>query len=163
MTTKAAFTPEEWTTVIEGPTSAGMMVVMASHGGTFRETYAMSKAYVEARSEHGQSELLDEIVSTRPKADHTRAHSPEEMRTHALAMIREAVGLVAAKATPEELEGYRSFVAHGGQQGRRPRTGGRPGRQLSRGRGHRCDHGGPAAGVNRRGCRGARTRRPIQP
>ena len=110
MTTKAAFTPEEWTTVTEGPTSAGMMVVMASHGGTFRETYAMSKAYVEARSEHGQSELLDEIVSTRPKADHTHAHSPEEMREHSLALIREAVGLVAAKATPEELEGYRNFV-----------------------------------------------------
>ena len=110
MTTKAAFTPEEWTTVTEGPTSAGMMVVMASHGGTFRETYAMSKAYVEARSEHGQSELLDEIVSTRPKADHTHAHSPEEMREHSLALIREAVGLVAANATPEELEGYRNFV-----------------------------------------------------
>ncbi len=110
MTTKAAFTPEEWTTVIEGPTSAGMMVVMASRGGTFRETFAMSKAYAEARSEHGQSELLDQIVSTRPKADHTRAHSPEEMREHALALIREAVGLVAAKATPQELEDYRKFV-----------------------------------------------------
>ncbi len=110
MTTKAAFTPEEWTTVTEGPTSAGMMVVMASHGGTFRETYAMSKAYVEARSEHGQSELLDEIVSTRPKADHTRAHSPEELREHSLGLIRQAVDLVASKATPEELEGYRSFV-----------------------------------------------------
>jgi hypothetical protein len=110
MTTKAAFTPEEWTTVIEGPTSAGMMVVTASRGGTFRETFAMSKAYAEARSEHGQSELLDQIVSTRPKADHTRAHSPEEMREHALALIREAVGLVAAKATPQELEDYRKFV-----------------------------------------------------
>ncbi|SRR5450631_3228477 len=110
MTTKAAFTPDEWTTVIEGPTSAGMMVVMASHGGTFRETFAMSKAYVDARSEHGQSELLDEIVSTRPKTDHTRAHSAEELRGHALNGVREAVALVAAKATPEELEGYRAFV-----------------------------------------------------
>jgi hypothetical protein len=110
MTTKAAFTPDEWTTVIEGPTSAGMMVVMASHGGTFRETFAMSKAYVDARSEHGQSELLDEIVSTRPKTDHSRAHSAEELRDHALNGVREAVALVAAKATPEELEGYRAFV-----------------------------------------------------
>jgi hypothetical protein len=110
MTTNAAFTPDEWTTVIEGPTSAGMMVVMASHGGTFRETFAMSKAYVDARSEHGQSELLDEIVSTRPKTDHTRAHSAEEMRDHALNGVCAAVALVAAKATPEELEGYRAFV-----------------------------------------------------
>src|ERR1700680_4152661 len=110
MTTKAAFTPDDWTTVIEGPTSAGMMVVMASHGGTFRETFAMSKAYVDARSEHGQSELLDEIVSTRPKADHTRAHSPEQLREHALARVRDAVALVAGKATPAELADYRNFV-----------------------------------------------------
>lgn len=110
MTTKAAFTPDEWTTVIEGPTSAGMMVVMASHGGTFRETFAMSKAYVDARSEHGKSELLDEIISTRPKADHTRAHSAEEMRDHAINGVRAAVALVAAKATPDELEDYRNFV-----------------------------------------------------
>lgn len=110
MTTQAAFTPEEWTTVTEGPTSAGMMIVMASHGGTFRETYAMSKAFVEARSEHGQNELLDAIVAHRPKADHTHAHSAGELREHSLALIREAAGLVAAKATPDEAAGYRAFV-----------------------------------------------------
>jgi hypothetical protein len=110
MTTKAAFTPDEWTTVIEGPTSAGMLVVMASRGGTFRETFAMSKAYVDARSQHGESELLDEIVSTRPKADHATAHSPDELREHSLARIRDAVALVAAKATAQELEDYRDFV-----------------------------------------------------
>jgi hypothetical protein len=110
MTTKAAFSPEEWNMVIEGPTSAGMMVLTASRGGAFRETVAMSKAYVDARSHHGQSELLDEIVSTRPKTDHTRTHSPEELRTHGLALIRDAVALVAAKATPAELDDYRGFV-----------------------------------------------------
>lgn len=110
MTTKAAFTPDEWTTVIEGPTSAGMLVVMASRGGTFRETFAMSKAYVDARSQHGESELLDEIVSTRPKADHARAHSQDELREHSLTRIRDAVALVAAKATARELEDYRNFV-----------------------------------------------------
>ncbi len=110
MTTKAAFSPEEWNVVIEGPTSAGMMVITAARGGAFRETYAMSKAYVEARSHHGQSELLDEIVSTRPKTDHTRAHSPEELRTHGLELLANAVALVAAHATPAELDDYRGFV-----------------------------------------------------
>ena len=110
MTTKAAFSPEEWNVVIEGPTTAGMMVVTASRGGTFRETYAMSKAYAEARSHHGQSELLDEIVSTRPQSDHTRTHSSEELFTHGLALIRNAVALVAANATPAELDDYRGFV-----------------------------------------------------
>lgn len=39
-----------------------MIVLTAAHGGTFRETIAMSEAYAEARAEHGESELLDEIA-----------------------------------------------------------------------------------------------------
>ena len=52
MTTKAAFSPDEWTTVLEAPTSAGRLGVTASRGGTFKETFAMSKAYAEARVAH---------------------------------------------------------------------------------------------------------------
>ena len=48
MTAKAAFSPEEWNAVLEGPPSAGMIVVTAARGGMFRETIAMSKAYVVA-------------------------------------------------------------------------------------------------------------------
>ena len=55
MTTKAAFTPEEWTVVLEGPPTAGMIVITAGHGGMVRETIAMSKAYAETRAEHGAS------------------------------------------------------------------------------------------------------------
>ncbi len=110
MTTKAAFTDDEWTTVLEGPTSAGMLVVMASRGGTFRETFAMSKAYVEAREQHGQSELLDEIASTRPKSNHPKGHDQAELRAQSLTVISAAVGVVAAKATPQELEDYRNFI-----------------------------------------------------
>lgn len=79
MTTSAAFS-EKWTSVLEGPPSAGMIVVTAVHGGMFRETIAMSKAYAEARAMHGQSELVDEIVSAKPEADHTRYSSLEELR-----------------------------------------------------------------------------------
>ena len=110
MTTKAAFTPEEWTTVLEAPPTAGMIVITASHGGTFRETIAMSKAYAEARAEHGDSELLDEIVSAKPKVDHTRFHSPEELRDSGLAHLRDAVALVQGKATSEEADDYRRFI-----------------------------------------------------
>ncbi len=110
MTTKAAFSDDEWITVLEGPTTAGMLVVMASRGGTFRETFAMSKAYVEAREQHGQSELLDEIASTRPKANHPKGHDQAELRAQNLALITRAVGIVAAKATPQELEDYRNFI-----------------------------------------------------
>jgi hypothetical protein len=110
MTTKAAFTPEEWTDVVAGPVTAGMIVVTAARGGMFRETVAMSKAYVEARQLHGQSELLDEIVAAKPKADHTRYHSFEELKDSGLQHLREAVALLESKAAAEEVDDYQRFV-----------------------------------------------------
>ena len=110
MTTKAAFSPEEWKLVLEGPPTAGMIVITASRGGMFRETMAMSKAYAEARAEHGDSELLDEIVAAKPQVDHTRYHSAEELRDNGLRHIRDAVALVDSKATAQERDDYRRFV-----------------------------------------------------
>ncbi len=111
MTGKADFTTEEWDVVLEGPTSAGMIVSTAQRGGTFREALSMAKAYTEARKQHGDSELLDEIVSTRPELDRTRTHSPEELKEHGLENIRDAIALLEQKATPEEVDDYRRFVA----------------------------------------------------
>ena len=110
MTAKADFTPEEWRTVLEGPPSAGMIVVTAQRGGSIRETIAMAKAYAEARRHHGASELLDEIVSAKPEMDHTRYHSAEELKDSGMRHLRAAVELLERKATPEELDEYRRFV-----------------------------------------------------
>jgi hypothetical protein len=110
MTGKTDFTEQEWELVLEGPPSAGMIVVTAQRGGTIRETLAMARAYVEARQQHGQSALLDEIVATKPAVDHTRYHSFEELKQQGLRRLRDAVGLLERKATPEEVEGYRRFV-----------------------------------------------------
>ncbi|HXS34497.1 MAG TPA: hypothetical protein VN758_12065 [Solirubrobacterales bacterium] len=110
MTGSADFSAEEWDVVREGPTSAGMIVSTAQRGGTFREVFAMAKAYAEARKQHGDSALLDELVSSKPEMDHAKAHSPEEMKEHGLQRIREAVALVGQKATAEEVSDYRLFV-----------------------------------------------------
>lgn len=110
MTNQDAFTADEWMLVREAPTSAGLVVVTASRGGTFRETFAMSKAYVEARAEHGKSELLDAVVGSKPKMDHPHPHSPEELTATALQHIRDAIALLEAKATAQEIEDYRHFV-----------------------------------------------------
>ena len=96
--------------VLQGPPTAGTIVITAAHGGTFRETIAMAKAYTEARAEHGDSELLDEIVAAKPETDHTRYHSAEELRDNGLAHLRSAVALLENKATAEELDDYRRFV-----------------------------------------------------
>ena len=110
MTAKSAFTPDEWKVVREGPPAAGMIVVTAARGGMFRETIAMAKAYTEARAQHGESELLDEIVSAKPELDHTRYHSAEELRDTELAHLRDAVSLLEGKASAEELDDYRRFT-----------------------------------------------------
>jgi hypothetical protein len=110
MTGKADFTEQEWELVLEGPPSAGMIVVTAQRGGTIRETFAIAKAYVEARQQHGESELLDEIVAAKPERDHTRFHSVEELKAQGLQHLRDAVEVLGRRATPEEVEGYRRFV-----------------------------------------------------
>lgn len=110
MTVKGDFSPEEWDVIAEGPPTAGLIVSTAQRGGTFREAFAMGKAYSEARREHGASTLLDELVSGRPEMEKPHAKSPEELREHGLARIREAVRLLEQKATPEEVEDYRRFV-----------------------------------------------------
>jgi len=110
MTGKADFTQDEWELILEGPPSAGMIVVTAQRGGTFRESFAIGRAYVEARQQHGDSELLDEIVAAKPERDHTRYHSVEELQQGGLQHLRDAVEVLRRKATPEEVEDYRRFV-----------------------------------------------------
>jgi hypothetical protein len=110
MTTKSDFSPEEWHLILEVPPSAGMIVVVAQRGGSFRESIAIAKAYAEARKEHGESELLDEIVAAKPERDHTHFHSPEEMKDQGLQHIRDSVTLLQDKATPLELDEYRRFI-----------------------------------------------------
>lgn len=110
MTTQAAFTEEEWTLVLEGPASAGFTVIMAQRGGTIRETMSMAKAYAEAKQEHGGTELIDEIVSNKPKMDRSHSRSFDELRDHTVEQLRAAVALLDAKATPEEIADYKKFV-----------------------------------------------------
>jgi hypothetical protein len=110
MTGKADFTQEEWELVLEGPPSAGMIVVTAQRGGAIRETFAIAKAYVDARQQHGQSELLDEIVAAKPERDHTHYRSVDELKQHGLQHLRDAVELLERKASADEVEGYRRFI-----------------------------------------------------
>lgn len=110
MTSKADFTPEEWHLILEAPPSAGMIVVTAQRGGSFRETIAMAKAYAETRQQHGKSELLDDIVAAKPERDHTHYHSFDELKQQGLQHLRDSVTLLKAKATPEEIEEYRRFI-----------------------------------------------------
>jgi hypothetical protein len=109
MTGKAAFTDEEWELLREAPATAGLIVLTAEGGGTFRETFALARAYTEARKQHGESELLDELVTAGPKSGgHFR--TKDDVRKRGLEQVREAGAVLRSKATPEDAEGYRAFV-----------------------------------------------------
>jgi hypothetical protein len=108
MTGKAEFSEDEWKLVQEGPATAGMFALMASKGGSFRETWAIAKTYTEARQERGASELLDALVAEKPHVQ--RYGSQEELEQEGLGRLSEAVALLEQKAGPGEVEAYRHFV-----------------------------------------------------
>ena len=110
MTGKATFTAGEWETVLHGPPAAGLIVITAQRGGMLRETLAMTQSYLEAREAHGQSKLLDEIVSARPALDHSRYRSAEELKEAGLQHLRAAVELLEQKASADEVDAYKRFV-----------------------------------------------------
>jgi hypothetical protein len=111
MTEKADFNAEEWSTVVDGPLYAGMRVISADRGGTVRESLAMSRVYQEARSRHGESELLDELVKSPPSIDADRLREAHgNIAPLASEQLREAIRILEEKATPDEVDAYKRFV-----------------------------------------------------
>lgn len=97
MTGRSDFTDAEWTDVLQGPPSAGMIIITAAKGGTFRESFAIGKAYAEARKQHSASQLLDEVVAAKPEMDRTRHSSYEELREAGLGRLRDATSAAEVK------------------------------------------------------------------
>lgn len=110
MTTKAEFNAEEWQKISEGPALAGLIMAASQRGGTIRETVAMAKVYAAAQKQHGAGDLVGDLVQSAPDLNAREFSSKEDLRTRGLGKISEAVALVEAKATPEELEQYRGFA-----------------------------------------------------
>ena len=91
MTGKADFTDEEWELVREGPPAAGMITLLASSGGSFRDSWALAKTFAE-------------------KPEMKRYHSREEAENEGLSRLSQAVVLLEQKATPDEVESYKRFT-----------------------------------------------------
>jgi hypothetical protein len=109
MTTKADFDAAEWETVIEGPAIAGLIVVTAQRGGAVREAIAIGKEYVEELREH-RGELIGEIAEKPARLHHDDFSSKEALHVEGLQRITQAVELMKAKATPDEVDAYGHFV-----------------------------------------------------
>ncbi len=110
MTKKAEFNAEEWSHILEGPPTAGMIVIAAERGGTMRESLQMSKAYADAREADIGPELLEEIVESPPELKPGEYGSAEELNTKGIQHLTDTISLLEAKATPDEVDAYRGFV-----------------------------------------------------
>jgi hypothetical protein len=115
MTTKADFNAEEWSKVVEGPVLAGFLVISADRGGTIRESLAMGQVYKEARQRHGESQLLDELVSSPPAVDQERLRAATDRAEAIIERLREALEILQANSSPEEVEAYKRFVLNVGE------------------------------------------------
>jgi hypothetical protein len=111
MTTKAEFNADEWSTVVDGPLYAGLHVISADRGGTLRETLAMGRVYQDARQRHGESELLDELVKSPPSIDADRVRDAGgDIAAVTSQQLRNAITILETKATPSEVDAYKTFV-----------------------------------------------------
>ena len=118
MTSKDAFTDEEWTRLLRAPFVAGMAISLADPGGpieAFKETSATLKAVLAA--EQG-GELVGAIAQD--AVAHAREHknplagfkpsSAANAGVEILAELKAAHGIVAEKATPEEAEAFATWL-----------------------------------------------------
>jgi hypothetical protein len=111
MTSKADFNAEEWSTVVDAPVYAGLRVITADRGGTLRESLAMGRVYQDARAKHGENELLDALVKDPPSIDPERVREAQgNIGELTGQQLRAAIALLEGKATPEEVDAYKTFV-----------------------------------------------------
>ena len=110
MTKKGDFNADEWSALVEGPLLAGMRVITAARGGTIRESLALGQTYAKARQQHGESELLDDLVAAPPAMEPDRLRSAGDISAVTTERLREAVQLLEQKASPDEVEAYKRFV-----------------------------------------------------
>ena len=108
MTQKAEFNAEEWDQVRRGPGAAAVMVIAADRGGTIRESFAVGKEYTQAAQDDSGG-LLAEIASDPPRIDREQLGTPAELPVRGPQAITEAVSVLEAKATPEEVEAFKRF------------------------------------------------------
>ncbi len=108
MTSKAEFNAEEWERVLQGPAVAGIMVIASDRGGSLRESIAVGKVYTDAAA-RGKGTILGEVASTPPKIDREAMGTREELVVRGPQIISEAVSILEAHATPEEVDEFKRF------------------------------------------------------
>jgi hypothetical protein len=109
MATREDFTDEEWKTMQEGITGAGVFVSLVDRSffDSFKEASALASHLRDAH-EHNDSVLIRDLATghDRPFGMST---PPEEIEHNTVAALQQAVAILEAKS-PEDLPAYRKLV-----------------------------------------------------
>jgi hypothetical protein len=109
MTTKDAFTPEEWAVLKRTLHEPAVAVMLAARGGMIQELMAVLKAISDAEEKFADSELIQALLhgwESKAAAEPTSGDFMDGM----IANLRQASKLVQAKATAQEVHDYQDFI-----------------------------------------------------
>jgi hypothetical protein len=107
---KADFTAQEWESLQQGVTGAGLLVSLSDRSffDTFKEAGALAKHIAQAKQSNS-SQLVRELADIQGTGFGLTS-SPDAVETETLAALLSAKTALASKA-PDELDSYRQFVA----------------------------------------------------
>ena len=123
MTTKAAFTDDEWARVLRAPFVAGMAITIADPGGPIEISKEMMATVRAATVPPGQDELLAEVArdieallnEKHNPAQNFKPTSAGTAGSEILDELRAVDAIVAGKATPEETQAFRGWLVAAAQ------------------------------------------------
>lgn len=118
MTSKAAFTDDEWVRVLRAPMVAGMALTIADPGGPIEVSKEMMATLRAATVPPSQEELLSAVAldiqaMVQEKQNPARNFKPTSAATagsEILDELRAVSAIVAEKATPEETRAFRRWL-----------------------------------------------------
>jgi hypothetical protein len=118
MTTKAAFTDEEWARLLRAPMVAGMAITIADPGGPIEISKEGVATLRAASVPPSQEELLAAVAldiqaMVQQKKNPAQGFKPTSARTagtEILDELRAVDAIVASKATPEETAAFRAWL-----------------------------------------------------
>ena len=123
MTTKAAFTEEEWARVLRAPMVAGMAISLSDPGGPIEATKESVASLRSATNPPSREQLLADVaLEVQSMAQERRnplsGFKPTKDRPpgeQVLEELEEAHRIVVAKATPEEAEAFGRWLVASAQ------------------------------------------------
>ena len=126
MTTKADFTPDEWSQIQRAPFMAGLAVVAASPSGPFgviKELFAVAKMLGEVKTQGASNELIKALVADIEAGAkdlnapaELKGKAPDQVKSYTIESCRQAAALIEKKAKPEEAQAFKQWLVSAAQK-----------------------------------------------